>query len=62
MRPVDGTSLSHTRPTGAVGAAFSLLVTEIRACVVCAPHLPLGPRPILRGAPSARLLIISQAL
>jgi uracil-DNA glycosylase len=61
MRPVDGTSLSHTRPAGAVGAAFDLLVTEIRACVVCAPHLPLGPRPILRGGPSARLLIISQA-
>ena len=61
MRPLDGTSLSHARPAGAVGAAFDLLVTEIRACVVCAPHLPLGPRPILRGEPSARLLIISQA-
>ncbi len=34
---------------------------EIRACEVCAAHLPLGPRPIIRGAPSSRLLIISQA-
>ena len=41
--------------------SFQDLVTEIRACVVCAPNLPLGPRPILRGTPSARLLIISQA-
>jgi len=41
--------------------AFDRLVAEIRACAVCAPHLPLGPRPVLRGRPSARLLIISQA-
>jgi uracil-DNA glycosylase len=40
---------------------FDDLLTEIRACTVCAPHLPLGPRPILRGRPSARLLIVSQA-
>jgi uracil-DNA glycosylase len=41
--------------------AFSRLVAEIRACTICAPHLPLGPRPIVRGWPPARLLIISQA-
>jgi uracil-DNA glycosylase len=41
--------------------SFDGLVAEIRACTVCAPHLPLGPRPVLRGRPSARLLIISQA-
>jgi uracil-DNA glycosylase len=44
-----------------VSEAFDRLVAEIRACAVCAPHLPLGPRPVLRGRPSARLLIISQA-
>jgi uracil-DNA glycosylase len=44
-----------------VSGAFDRLVTEIRACVVCAPHLPLGPRPVFRGRPSARLMIISQA-
>lgn len=32
-----------------------------RACTLCAPHLPLGPRPVLRGAPAARLLIVGQA-
>ncbi len=37
------------------------LFAEIRACTVCAAELPLGPRPIVRGRPSARLLIISQA-
>jgi uracil-DNA glycosylase len=42
-------------------AAFDGLVAEIRACAICRRHLPGGPRPILRGRPSARLLIIGQA-
>jgi uracil-DNA glycosylase len=37
------------------------LFAEIRACRVCAAHLPLGPRPVIRGSQSARLLIVSQA-
>src|SRR5260370_36450888 len=41
--------------------AFERFIAEIRACTLCAPDLPLGPRPVLRGRPSARLLIISQA-
>jgi len=48
-------------PDGTVNETFDSLVGEIRSCAVCAPHLPLGPRPVLRGRPSARLLIISQA-
>lgn len=32
-----------------------------RACTVCAPHLPLGPRPIVRGSITSRVLIVSQA-
>ncbi|HEX3971876.1 MAG TPA: uracil-DNA glycosylase family protein [Stellaceae bacterium] len=36
------------------------LYAEIRACSVCA-DLPLGPRPVVRGRRSARLMIISQA-
>jgi uracil-DNA glycosylase len=35
--------------------------TAARACTLCAPHLPLGPRPVFRGLPSARLLIVGQA-
>jgi uracil-DNA glycosylase len=41
--------------------AFAQLVAEIRGCTVCAAELPLGPRPVVRGLPSAHLLIISQA-
>lgn len=37
------------------------LLTEIRACTVCAAHLPLGPRPVVRAAKTARLMIIGQA-
>jgi uracil-DNA glycosylase len=37
------------------------LLREIRACAVCAAHLPLGPRPVVRGGTSARILLISQA-
>jgi uracil-DNA glycosylase len=41
--------------------AFDHFVSEVRSCAVCASELPFPPRPILRGRPSARLLIISQA-
>lgn len=37
------------------------LLKEIRACRLCDAHLPLGPRPVLRAAPAARLLIVGQA-
>jgi uracil-DNA glycosylase len=41
--------------------AFARLRAEIHTCTHCAAELPLGPRPVVRGLPSARLLIISQA-
>lgn len=37
------------------------LLTDIRACQLCASHLPLGPRPILRVAQGAKILIVGQA-
>jgi uracil-DNA glycosylase len=37
------------------------LLAEVRACDLCAGHLPLGPRPIVQLGPRARLLIASQA-
>jgi uracil-DNA glycosylase len=43
------------------GQDFTRLMAEVRSCSVCAAHLPLGARPVLRGLPSARLLIASQA-
>lgn len=40
---------------------LAALLTDIRACALCAEHLPLGPRPVIRASASARLLIIGQA-
>ncbi len=37
------------------------LLAEVRACRACADELPLGPRPVLRVAPTARLRIVGQA-
>jgi uracil-DNA glycosylase len=37
------------------------LIAEARTCRVCAAHLPLGPRPVLRASATARLLIVGQA-
>jgi len=37
------------------------LLREARDCTVCAAHLPHPPRPVLRMAATARLLIIGQA-
>lgn len=41
--------------------ALDTLVAAVRACTVCAPHLRLGPRPVLQVYPAARLLIAAQA-
>ena len=37
------------------------LLSEIRACTVCAAHLPAGPRPIVQFSGTSRLVIIGQA-
>ncbi len=42
-------------------ADLKSLLTEIRACTLCAEHLPLGPRPVLRASPTARIMIVGQA-
>ena len=44
-----------------MGVETGALAAEARACTVCAPHLPLGPRPIFRISVTARVLIASQA-
>ncbi|MDE0941083.1 MAG: uracil-DNA glycosylase family protein [Alphaproteobacteria bacterium] len=41
--------------------ALEPLLAEISRCRLCADHLPLGPRPVVRARASARLLIIGQA-
>jgi uracil-DNA glycosylase len=52
---MSGSNASSAEP------AFDRLVAEIRTSDICRAHLPRGPRPIVRGRPSARLLIIGQA-
>jgi uracil-DNA glycosylase len=42
-------------------ASFKNILKKVRACTICAEHLPEGPRPIVRLSPSARILIIGQA-
>lgn len=37
------------------------LLSEVRGCQLCAEHLPNPPRPVLRAASTAKLLIIGQA-
>ncbi len=37
------------------------LLAEVRSCRACEAYLPLGPRPVLQAAASARLLIVGQA-
>jgi uracil-DNA glycosylase len=37
------------------------LLAQVRACTTCAPHLPLGPRPVLQISPRATILIAGQA-
>ncbi len=45
----------------ATDASFDALLARVRACRLCAKHLPLGPNPVFRLAESARLLIVGQA-
>lgn len=37
------------------------LLGEVRACRACESHLPLEPRPVVRAATTARVLIVGQA-
>mgnify|MGYP002146570454 CR=1 FL=1 len=37
------------------------LLRAVRACALCAEHLPMGPRPVLQCHGSARILIAGQA-
>lgn len=37
------------------------LLDDVLRCTLCAPHLPLGPKPILQWHPAACILIAGQA-
>jgi len=42
-------------------STLNSLLNEIRACTICAEHLPLGPNPILSANTSSLIAIIGQA-
>ncbi len=42
-------------------ADLAAILADIRACRVCAAHLPHGPRPIIRASATAKLCIVGQA-
>lgn len=42
-------------------ASLPRLLTDIRACRICEPELPLGARPMLRADARARILVAGQA-
>lgn len=37
------------------------LLEEVRACRVCAPHLPYKPRPVIRASATSRIVLVGQA-
>jgi uracil-DNA glycosylase len=47
--------------TGNLDQNFAKVISEARLCTKCADFLPNPPKPILRGLPSAKLLIVGQA-
>ena len=56
--------MSQKAPAPMVTPAYRTLgslLAAVRACHACEAHLPLGPRPVLRAAETARILIVGQA-
>lgn len=41
--------------------ALASLLSDIRACTLCAEHLPMGPRPVVQASETAKVLIVGQA-
>ena len=48
-------------PTMTTAAPLPELLADVRACTLCAAHLPQGPRPVLQADGRARILIAGQA-
>lgn len=40
---------------------LEVLLCEVRGCTLCAPELPLGPRPVVQAGWRAKILIVGQA-
>lgn len=53
--------LRHGEAASQQAAALASIAAAARACRICEPQLPLGPRPVFRVSTTARLLIVGQA-
>jgi uracil-DNA glycosylase len=53
--------MSEIANTQLTDDTLDALLREIRRCRLCAAALPLGPRPVLRAARSARMMVVGQA-
>lgn len=40
---------------------FTTIIEKVRACTLCASHLPFPPRPVIQIHPDAKILIAGQA-
>jgi uracil-DNA glycosylase len=54
-------TVTRSNTAGSLPVATALLLQQVRACTLCAPHLPLGVRPVLQVHPAARILVVGQA-
>ena len=59
--PAKDVAVMSPQPGQAGANALPGLLQQVRACTICAAQLPLGPRPVLQLAASARILIAAQA-
>jgi uracil-DNA glycosylase len=46
---------------GSTAIRLPMLLREVRACTLCAAHLPHGPRPVVQMSAGARILVAGQA-
>ena len=53
--------VSSARAPEAENRSLDELLAAVRACRACEMHLPLGPRPVVQAAASARILVVGQA-
>ena len=53
--------MDHNRKESVKIVNYEKLIEKVRNCRMCAGELPLAPRPIIRGNPSAKTRIIGQA-
>ena len=53
--------MSNVGAPSALRTTLPELLQQVRACSLCAKHLPLGPRPVLQMHEQARILLVGQA-